>query len=202
MFFLHPERLTYNNNLKGGETDLSKSNTALIIVDIINDFQFDMGDALSEKTEAMAPDLLALKKHAHSMNWPIIYINDHFGIWQADIAAIIKKCKNRKSKNIIDLLAPSENDYFLIKPKHSAFYGTALDTLLNELAVNHLVITGIAGICVLFTANDAYMREYDITLPKDCIASNTEKDNRYAITIMKDVLFANITTSGELINET
>ncbi|ATH93957.1 isochorismatase [Bacillus glycinifermentans] len=182
---------------------MSKSNTALIIVDIINDFQFDMGEALSGKTEAMAPDLLALKKHAHRMNWPIIYINDHFGIWQADIAAIIKKCQNRKSKNVIDRLAPNENDYFLIKPKHSAFYGTALDTLLNELAVNHLVITGIAGnICVLFTANDAYMREYDITLPKDCIASNTEKDNRYAITMMKDVLFANITTSCELISET
>ncbi|MCY8605533.1 cysteine hydrolase family protein, partial [Bacillus sonorensis] len=80
---------------------------------------------------------------------------------------------------------------------------TALETLLSELSISHLIITGIAGnICVLFTANDAYMREYDITIPKDCIASNTEKDNEYALTIMKDILFAKITTAENLINET
>ncbi|MBG9913684.1 isochorismatase [Bacillus sonorensis] len=162
-----------------------------------------MGEALSKQTEEMTADLLALKKHAGNMNWPIIYINDHFGIWQADIAAIIKKCRNAKSERIIERLEPNENDYFLIKPKHSAFYGTALETLLSELSISHLIITGIAGnICVLFTANDAYMREYDITIPKDCIASNTEKDNEYALTIMKDILFAKITTAENLINET
>lgn len=162
------------------------SNSALIIVDIINDFQFDMGDVLSKKTRNITEHLLALKEHAAKMKWPIIYINDHFGIWQADIAAIIKKCKNGRSAYIIDRLAPNDSDYFLIKPKHSAFYGTALETLLHELHVDHLIITGIAGnICVLFTANDAYMREYEITIPRDCIASNNEKDNKYALTMME-----------------
>ncbi|OMH98271.1 isochorismatase [Bacillus swezeyi] len=185
------------------KSDLSTPDTALIIVDMINDFHFDMGDVLSKKTEEMADDILALKKHAEKMNWPIIYINDHFGIWQADIAAIMKKCKNDRSKNIIERLAPKESDYFLIKPKHSAFYGTALETLLNELHIHHLIITGIAGnICVLFTANDAYMREYEITIPHDCIASNHEKDNKYALTIMENVLFANITAAKHLIAET
>ncbi|MFN2748303.1 cysteine hydrolase family protein [Bacillus sp. z60-18] len=182
---------------------MSTSDTALIIVDIINDFHFDMGHTLSKKTEEIADNILALKKHAEHINWPIIYINDHFGIWQADIAAIIKKCKNGKSENIIKQLAPTERDYFLIKPKHSAFYGTALETLLNELHINHLIITGIAGnICVLFTANDAYMREYKITIPRDCIASNHEKDNRYAVTMMENVLFANITTAQNLMRKT
>ncbi|MCY7801764.1 cysteine hydrolase family protein, partial [Bacillus haynesii] len=97
----------------------------------------------------------------------------------------------------------NNSDYFLIKPKHSAFYGTALETLLHELHVDHLIITGVAGnICVLFTANDAYMREYDITIPRDCIASNNEKDNEYALTMMENVLFANITTAKEITAET
>lgn len=179
------------------------SNSALIIVDIINDFQFDMGDVLSKKTRNITEHLLALKEHAAKMKWPIIYINDHFGIWQDDIAAIIKKCKNGRSAYIIDRLAPNDSDYFLIKPKHSAFYGTALETLLHELHVDHLIITGIAGnICVLFTANDAYMREYEITIPRDCIASNNEKDNKYALTMMENVLFANITTAKAITSET
>lgn len=80
---------------------------------------------------------------------------------------IQQECTNERSKDIITKIAPEDADYFLIKPKHSAFYETALHTLLTELQVRHIILTGIAGnICVLFTANDAYMREYSITIPK------------------------------------
>lgn len=85
---------------------------------------------------------------------------------------------------------------------HSAFYETALHTLLTEQKVKRVIITGIAGnICVLFTANDAYMREYNITIPKDCIASNSDEDNQFALTIMKDVLFAEITDEKQITSE-
>ena len=87
----------------------------------------------------------------------------------------------------------------MIKPKHSAFYGTALNTLLQQLNVDTLILTGIAGnICVLFTANDAYMREYNFMIPEDCIASNNDKDNKYALTMMKNVLTAETKPVKEL----
>lgn len=97
-------------------------------------------------------------------------------------------------------LQPMEDDYFLIKPKHSAFYGTALNTLLHHLSVKNLIITGIAGnICVLFTANDAYMREFNLMVPGDAIASVSEEDNLYALTMMKNVLKAKIDPTGKIL---
>lgn len=161
---------------------MSKADTALLIVDMINNFEFDMGESLAKKTEKIVPHILSLKEHARQNDWPIIYINDHYGLWQADIKNIQQECTNERSKDIIRQIAPEDADYFLIKPKHSAFYETALHTLLTELQVKHIILTGIAGnICVLFTANDAYMREYSITIPKDCIASNRDEDNEFAL---------------------
>lgn len=178
------------------------NNTALLIVDMINSFQFDMGEHLAEKTKQIVPRILSLKKHAKQNNWPIIYINDHYGLWKADIDAIRKECKNEISWDIIESISPQKEDYFLIKPKHSAFYETALHTLLTELQVTRLIITGIAGnICVLFTANDAYMREYSIMIPKDCTASNSNEDNDFALTMMESVLFAEITTEKQITSE-
>ncbi|PCK23781.1 isochorismatase [Bacillus pumilus] len=175
---------------------------ALLIIDMINNFDFEMGHVLAEKTKQMTNQILALKQHAFKENWPIIYINDHYGIWKADIQAVIEKCKNERSALVLEQMIPSNDDYFLIKPKHSAFYGTALETLLNELGVQDIILTGIAGnICVLFTANDAYMREYNLIVPKDCIASNDDRDNDYALTMMENVLLAKITTVNDITNE-
>jgi nicotinamidase-related amidase len=169
---------------------------------MINDFDFDMGELLADKTRKMVPNLLRLKKHARHMNWPIIYINDHYETWQADLATILSACKNKTSEEIIDQIAPDGDDYFLIKPKHSAFYGTALETLLNKLGTEKLILTGIAGnICVLFTANDAYMREYKLIIPRDCMVSNNDRDNEFTLTVMKNVLLADITSSKEIAGE-
>lgn len=169
---------------------------ALLIIDMINDFNFAHGEILSQKTSTMMCSILSLKEYFYKKNWPIIYINDHYKLWKADLESLVQHCSNERSKHIIDKILPRDEDYFLIKPKHSAFYGTALDSLLQELKVDVLVLTGIAGnICVLFTANDAYMREYSLFVPKDCIASNHDEDNTYALTMMKKVLKANIEPS-------
>jgi nicotinamidase-related amidase len=101
---------------------------------------------------------------------------------------------------ILQEIKPDEDDYFLIKPKHSAFYETALNTLLQQLHVNTLVLTGIAGnICVLFTASDAYMRDYQLIIPRDCMASVDDRDQSYALTMMENVLKAEIIFSNDYI---
>lgn len=166
---------------------------ALLIIDMINDFNFKHGTVLAEQTEVISHNILSLKNKMKTNNCPIIYVNDHYNLWQADFNKIAQKCSNSLSEKIINRLYPKDDDYFLIKPKHSAFYGTALNTLLYNLKVSELVITGIAGnICVLFTANDAYMREYNITIPADCIASNNKEDNEFALRMMENTLKATI----------
>lgn len=164
---------------------------ALLIIDMINNFDFSHGPILAKKALKIAEPIKGLKDQFNERQLPVIFINDHYNLWQADYHKIIEYCRNPYSDPVYKRLLPDDKDYFLIKPKHSAFYGTALNTLLHQLKVNSLIVTGIAGnICVLFTANDAYMREYKLAIPNDCIASADDNDNQYALMMMKNVLKA------------
>ncbi|HLO12827.1 MAG TPA: isochorismatase family cysteine hydrolase [Pseudoneobacillus sp.] len=174
--------------------------SALVIIDIINDFNFEHGKILAEKTLNIVTPLIKIKKYFKKHLLPVIYVNDHYNLWQANLEKLIEHCQNPQNEIIFQTILPDEDDYFLIKPKHSAFYGTALNTLLHQLDVETLVLAGIAGnICVLFTANDAYMREYKLIIPSDCIASVDDHDQLYALTMMKNVLKAEIDTSDKYI---
>lgn len=177
---------------------MNQIHPALIIIDMINNFDFSHGPILAKKAALIARSIKKLKGQFNEKKLPVIFINDHYNLWQADLHKIIDLCRNELSQPVFDILLPEESDLFLIKPKHSAFYGTALNTLLHQLKVNTLILTGIAGnICVLFTANDAYMREYELLIPKDCLASANDKDNQYALTMMEHVLKAKIHPSTD-----
>ncbi|KKK36160.1 isochorismatase [Mesobacillus campisalis] len=172
---------------------------ALLIIDMINDFDFEQGEILSRKAAEITTPIVNLKQQFQEKNLPVVYINDHFDLWKADIDKIIEYCTNDLSREVIARISPGKDDYFLIKPKHSAFYETALHTLLQQLGVNTLILAGVAGnICVLFTANDAYMREYKLYIPEDCVASNSHEDNEYALAMMREVLSANTDPSAKI----
>ncbi|WP_186576835.1 isochorismatase family cysteine hydrolase [Aquibacillus kalidii] len=167
--------------------------TALIIIDIINDFNFYSGDKLLHHTKSILPNLIQLKQYAKQNQIPVIYVNDHYGSWESNFKNICDHCRNEKNQEIIDKMVPTEGDFFLIKPKLSAFFHTGLASLLRELHVTHVILSGIAGnICVLFTANDAHMRDFTVSVPKNCIASNEEYLNEQALELMKNVLSTNI----------
>lgn len=170
-----------------------KKNTALVIIDMINDFDFEYGEILAKKAYSISSPLKKLKDIFYHKHLPVIFINDHYNLWQANLTKIIQYCTNERSQPILEQIQPTDQDYFLIKPKHSAFYGTALNTLLHQLKIETLVLTGIAGnICVLFTANDAYMREYELMIPSNCIASVNDQDHEYTLRMMENVLKAKI----------
>jgi len=187
-----------NKDLHGSAPD--KCDTALLLIDVINDFAFAEADLLLKFAVSMARRLRALKQRAHKAGIPAIYINDNFGRWQSNFAALVDHCSKSRGKEVASLLAPAHRDYFVLKPKHSAFYSTTLDMLLRYLGAQRLIITGItANICVLFTANDAYMRDFELLIPEDCVASNTEVENNYALQQMRTILKADIRPSTEIV---
>jgi nicotinamidase-related amidase len=188
-----------NPNLHGNAPD--KSEAALILIDTINDLEFSEADQLLPHALAMADRLLALKRRAKKAGLPVIYVNDNFGRWRSNFHAQVEHClrDNVRGRPIVEKLVPEEDDYFVLKPKHSGFYSTALDILLDYLGASTVILTGIAGnICVLFTANDAYMRDLTLIVPSDCIASNTEEANNAALDEMQKVLKADTRPSTEL----
>jgi nicotinamidase-related amidase len=178
-----------------------RADTALLLIDVINDLEFDGGEQLVSEALPMAMRLAALKSRAKAAGIPAIYANDNFGRWRSDFPKLVQYClaHNVRGQPIVARLIPEEDDYFILKPKHSAFFQTNLASLLKYLGVTRLILTGIAGdICVLFTANDAYMRDFRIIVPGDCIASEDPQRNHDALMLMQRVLKAEITSSTEL----
>jgi nicotinamidase-related amidase len=175
--------------------------TALLLIDVINDLAFEGSGALVEQAELMARRLAALKRRTVAAGVPAIYINDNFGQWRSDFRHTVAHCTKRTSPGhvVSQRLRPTSRDYFVLKPKHSGFFDTTLDTLLKALRIRRVILTGIAGnICVLFTANDAYMRDLDIYAPPDCIVSNTPADNDQALRQIDTVLKGHLVASTQL----
>jgi nicotinamidase-related amidase len=178
-----------------------KSRVALLLIDVINDMRFEGAEQLVRHALPMARHLERLKNRAREAGIPVIYVNDNFGRWRSDFRRLVEYCTTADvpGRDISRLLRPDPQDYFVLKPMHSGFFGTTLDMLLQELGVRTLVLTGVAAnICVLFTANDAYMRHLRIYVPADCVASNTVRENRYALAQMETVLKAVTTPSARL----
>ena len=188
-----------NEDLHGNVPD--KAEVALLLIDVINDLEFDGGEQLLAHALPMAERLAILKRRAREAKVPVVYVNDNFGRWQSDFNKQVDHCLNDRVRGrpLAELLRPDEDDYFVLKPKHSGFFSTTLDILLDYLQVESLILTGLAAnICVLFTANDAYMRDFRLFVPRDCVASNTEELNRDALEQMQLVLKADIRPSDEL----
>jgi nicotinamidase-related amidase len=188
-----------NVNLHGSVPD--KHKVALLLVDVINDFDFPEADQLLRFARPMAKKLLRLKRRAQKAGVPVIYVNDNFGRWKSDFRRTVEHCaRNGRGNELVRLLRPEENDYFVLKPKHSGFFSTTLETLLRYLETQTLILTGIAGnFCILFTANDAYMRDFNLLVPSDCTVSNTKQENESALRIMKKFLKADTRPSSKIL---
>ena len=182
-----------NLRLHGNVPD--KCDTALLLIDVINDLEFDTGEALLEFALPAAEQISQLKQRCKKQGIASIYCNDNFGRWRSDFHQQVDHCLKDgvRGEAIARLLKPDQEDYFVLKPKHSAFYATPLDILLEYLGVKTVILTGFTGdMCVLFTAMDAYVRNFNLIVPADCVASADEESNRQALAQMKNVLKSEI----------
>lgn len=187
------------HNLYGNVPE--NSSVVLLMVDVVNDMKFSEGKLLLRHALPMARQLAKLKSKTKQQGYATVYVNDNFGRWRSDFKTHVKHCLKDESdgKEIVKLLVPDDDDYFVLKPAHSGFYSSTLELLLKHIRAHTLIITGVAtNICVLFTANDAYLRGYDICVPRDCVAANSAKLSRDALKQMKTTLKAKIGESDSL----
>jgi nicotinamidase-related amidase len=187
------------NNLHGNVPD--HSCVALLLIDVINDLEFPEGEKLLPRALPMAKRLVRLKKRAKQAGISVVYVNDNFGKWRSDFRKQVAHCLEDETCGapLVRLLAPEEDDYFVLKPKHSGFFSTTLDTLLDYLRAKTLILTGLTGDnCVLFTAHDAYLRDFHLFVPSDCVASIDPLENHHALRQMQRLLKADIRASPKL----
>lgn len=175
--------------------------TALLILDMISCWNFPDGAALERQAARAAPCIARLKRRCLEARVPVIYANDNSGQWRSDFKFVVGESHGPGSlgADITRQLEPGPDDYFVLKPKHSAFFATPLEILLDHLRARCLLVTGVAGDqCVLNTAVDARMRDFEVVVPSDCIASLTPERNRRAIEHLGDVLEVKTTPARAL----
>lgn len=188
-----------DSDLHGSAPDNAR--VALLLIDVINDLEFPGGAALLRHALPAAKRIATLKQRCRRAGIPAVYVNDNFGKWRSDFKKLVSHClrDNTRGQQVAKLLKPERDDYFVLKPKHSGFFSTTLDLLLEHLGAQTLILTGFTGdICLLFTANDAFMRDYRLVIPGDCVVSENERENQRALDFMQRVLEADIRPSPDL----
>ncbi|HEY0940043.1 MAG TPA: isochorismatase family cysteine hydrolase [Steroidobacter sp.] len=175
--------------------------TALLILDMLSQFRYPDGERIVRGARKAAANIARLRERAHTAGIPVIYVNDTAGKWESDQKSFVRRCMEPASRgrDIAQLLAPGPKDYFMFKPRHSAFFGTPLHTLLDRLHVRRLIATGITSHqCVLFTAMDAHVREFELVIPPDCIGAGAAADTKHALYIFSQALMAKTASSRQL----
>jgi nicotinamidase-related amidase len=178
-----------------------KSGLALVLIDVINHFEFPDGKSILRQALAIAPALARLKKRAREAGIPAIYVNDNFGQWRSDQSKLLQYCLRPEAagRPFVEQLRPDDKDYFVLKPMHSAFYQTPLDLLLRELGASSIILSGLAtNSCILCTAHDADMRHLNIIVPRDCCAARSAREHRQALEHIGAMTDASVVLSSSL----
>jgi nicotinamidase-related amidase len=111
-----------------------------------------------------------------------LYVNDNFGDWRSEKEVLIGRCLEAKGARFVRPLLPDSEDYFVLKPMHSAFYMTPLEVLLQHLQVETLILTGLtSNSCITVTAHDANMRGFGIYIPPDCSCARIAEEHTQAL---------------------
>jgi nicotinamidase-related amidase len=174
--------------------------TALLIVDMISEFDFADGDKLFERTKFITGPLRELKTHCRKNGVPVIYINDNLEGKYGDVETLLRNVEtSEKGRRILHDIAPVDGDTLLLKPQRSAFYKTDLDRYLDRANIGNVIITGLTtDICVLFTAHDADMRKLKVTIPSDCVTAVNQAYHDDALRFIERVIKADTTPSLKL----
>jgi nicotinamidase-related amidase len=171
---------------------------ALLLIDVINHFEFPDGERLLRQARRIAAPLARLKQRARRARVPAIYVNDNFGRWRSDRDHLLRYCLRREAagREFVDALRPDERDHFVLKPMHSAFYQTPLDALLRDLGASSLILTGLAtNSCILVTAHDGNMRNFEVVVPSDCCAARSPREHRQALAHVQAMASAKVVAS-------
>jgi nicotinamidase-related amidase len=170
--------------------DTAAAGTAVVVVDMISCWDFPDADKLLRGAQRIAPRIAALKMRCRKAGVPVIYANDNRGRWRSDFPALVGLSLGCGGPGaaITRTLEPAREDYFVLKPSYSAFFGTPLELLLRYLKVHRIAITGVASDqCVLSTVLEARMRSFEVLVPSDCVATQSAPRNRAVLRQLEEV---------------
>ena len=183
----------------------SSGRAALLALDLVTDFDFPDGPAVRRALSRRTAAICALLETARAHHLPVIYANDNVGPWRSDAPAMVAQCTRGTGPGaeLVRRLHPTAADEIILKPRHSAFYGTPLGILLDQHRVDTLLVVGIsAESCVWMTACDAHTRGFSLVIPADTMAGASPRALRATLTGLKEVLGARVPARADALRFT
>jgi nicotinamidase-related amidase len=173
---------------------VADKSTALVVLDMLNSYDFEDAEQLSANVRGAIEPIKALLDDAVENETPIIYVNDNYGDWNSSQEELTEKALDGEHPELVKPILPPDEAKFVLKARHSAFYGTPLDYLLYQLEVDRLVLVGqVTEQCVLYSALDAYVRHHQVMVPRDAVAHIHEDLADAALKMMERNMDADIT---------
>jgi nicotinamidase-related amidase len=172
---------------------MADNQTALVVVDTLNPYDFEDADQLAANAEGTIEPIRRLLDRARKDGQPVIYVNDNYGDWNSSHEELVESALNGRRPDLVEPLLPPDGAKFVIKARHTIFYGTPLEYLLWQLDVNKLVLAGqVTEQCILYSALDAYVRHYQVVVPPDAVAHIDEQLADAALQMMERNMGAEI----------
>ncbi len=173
--------------------------SALIVVDMLNEYDHEDADVLVESVRDALPAMRRIVQRAHDEATPVIYVNDNYGDWSAGRPELVERAAAGRARDLVEPIAPAEGTWFIAKARHSIFYETQLEYLLREQGVERVVLIGqVTEQCILYSALDAYVRRFQVAVPRDAVASIEPDLADAALRMMERNMQAEVTTSGDI----
>jgi nicotinamidase-related amidase len=178
------------------------SDTALVVVDMLNAYRHEDAELLAPNVAAIVDPLAGLIDGARDReNVDLIYVNDNYGDFAAQFSDIVAAALAGEHPDLVRPIAPADGCLLLTKVRHSVFYATALDYLLGRLGTRRLILAGqVTEQCILYSALDAYVRHFDVVIPSDAVAHIDADLGRAALQMMCRNMSAEILPASECLD--
>lgn len=172
--------------------------SALIVIDMLNPYEHQDAEPLMESVEQALPAMRELIEEAPEAGLLTVYVNDNHGDWTAGREKLTRRALAGAAPTLIEPIAPPEDKPFIVKARHSVFYETQLEYLLRHEGVDRLILTGqVTEQCVLYSALDAYVRHFEVVVPRTAVGHIHEDLADAALRMMEENMRARIAESPD-----
>ena len=173
--------------------------TALLVVDMLNPYDHPEADELAEHVAGALPGVKTLLRRAEEADAPVVYVNDNYGDWNSSVEELARAATDGKHPELVEPVLPKDGHSFVVKARHSTFYETPLEYLLDQMGVGRLVLSGqVTEQCILYSALDAHVRHFDVVIPTDAVAAIYDELGGAALRMMERNMSAELTRAAEV----
>lgn len=175
--------------------------TALLVVDMINSYDFEDAEKLRASVAETLPCMVDLVARARERDVRTIYVNDNRGEWRKGRAELVEEVLAGEHAELVEPIAPGDDVDFVVKARHSIFYETPLEYLLRQGEVERLILVGqVTEQCILYSALDAYIRHFEVHVPPDAVAHIHDDLAQAALKMMRVNMSADLTPAADLLS--